>query len=146
MKVKDILAEKGSHVIKVKETLLLVEVVSMFISNRVGSLVVVNDFDEVIGIVAPNDVIKAIHHHPEYITTVTVSEVMIRDIIIVTPEDDIDGLMTIMTENRIRHLPVIDKGELVGLVSIGDVVKAKSTVRDVHIRYLTDYIEGKYPA
>lgn len=145
MKVKDILAEKGSHVIKVKETLLLVDVVSMFISNRVGSLVVVNDFDEVIGIVAPNDVIKAIHNHPEYITTVTVSEVMIRDIIVVSPDDIIDGLMTIMTKNKIRHLPVIDKGELVGLVSIGDVVKAKMTVHDVEIKHLNDYIEGKYP-
>ncbi len=145
MKVKDILAEKGSHVIKVKETMLLVEVVSMFIANRVGSLVVVNDFDEVIGIVAPNDVIKAIHNHPEYISTVTVSEVMVRDIIVVTPEDGIDGLMTIMTENRIRHLPVIDHGGLVGLVSIGDVVKAKMTVHNVEIQHLNDYIEGKYP-
>ncbi len=50
-----------------------------------------------------------------------------------------------MTEGRIRHLPVIDKGDLVGLVSIGDVVKAKTTVWDVEIRHLTDYIEGKYP-
>lgn len=145
MKTKDILAEKGTRVIKVKETLLLVDVVSMFISNRIGSLVVVNDHDEVIGIVAPNDVLKAIHHHPEYITTVTVSEIMIRDIIVVTPEDDVDRLMTIMTEGRIRHLPVIDKGELAGLVSIGDVVKAKMTVHDVEIRHLKDYIEGKYP-
>lgn len=50
-----------------------------------------------------------------------------------------------MTENRIRHLPVIDRGKLAGLVSIGDVVKAKSTVKDVEIRHLMDYIEGKYP-
>ena len=70
---------------------------------------------------------------------------MTRDIIVVTPEEDIDKLMTIMTEGRIRHLPVIDKGDLVGLVSIGDVVKAKTTVWDVEIRHLTDYIEGKYP-
>ena len=70
---------------------------------------------------------------------------MTRDIIVVTPEDDIDQLMTIMTKNRIRHLPVVDKGELIGLVSIGDVVKAKSTVQDVDICYYKDYIEGKYP-
>jgi CBS domain-containing protein len=146
MNTKDILAEKGTRVIKVQETLLLVDVLSMFVANRIGSVIVVNDHDEVIGIVAPMDVLKAIHHHPEYITTITVSEVMTRDIIFVTPEDNVDQLMTIMTENRIRHLPVIDKGELTGLVSIGDVVKAKSTVHDVEIRYLRDYIEGKYPA
>jgi CBS domain-containing protein len=145
MKTKDILAEKGTHVVTVKETLLLADVVSMFLNNHIGSVVVVNNFDEVIGIVAPNDVLKAIQHHPEYITSITVSEVMTRNIIVVTPEDDIDDLMTIMTQNRIRHLPVIDRGELRGLLSIGDVVKAKTTMRDVEISYLTDYIEGKYP-
>lgn len=145
MKTKDILAEKGTRVITIQETLLLVDVVAMFLANRIASVVVVNNHEEVIGIVAPNDVLKAIHNHPEFITKITVSEIMTRDIIVVTPDDDVDQLMSIMTENRIRHLPVIDRGELVGLVSIGDVVKAKSTVHDVHIRYLTDYIEGKYP-
>ena len=140
MKTKDILAEKGTHVTTVKETLLLADVVSMFVNNHIGSVVVVNNFDEVIGIVAPNDVLKAIQHHPEYITTITVSEVMTRNIIVVTPEDDVDDLMTIMTQNRIRHLPVIDKGELTGLLSIGDVVKAKSTAHATEIRYLQDYI------
>ena len=145
MKTKDILAEKGTHVATIEETLLLSDVVSMFFADRIGSVVVVNKFNEVIGIVAPNDVLEAIHHHPEYIKTVTVSEIMTRDLIVVTPEDDIDTLMTIMTNNRIRHLPVIDKGSLTGLVSIGDVVKAKSNLQDVEIRYLTDYLSGKYP-
>ncbi len=145
MKTKDILAEKGTRVITVQETLLLVDVVSMFFADRIGSVVVVNDHNEVIGIVAPNDVLRAIHHHPEYITTITVSEIMTRNIIVVTPEDDIDKLMSIMTKNRIRHLPVIDKGRLTGLVSIGDVVKAQTSMQEVKINYLTDYIEGKYP-
>ncbi len=145
MQTKDILAEKGTRVITIKETLLLVDVVSMFITNKIGSVMVVNDHNEVIGLVAPIDVLKAIHHHPEYLTTITVSEIMTRDIIVVNPEDDVDRLMNIMTESRIRHLPVIDKGDLVGLVSIGDVVKAQTTVYDVEISYLTDYIEGKYP-
>ena len=145
MRTKDILAEKGTHVVTVRETLLLTDAVSMFLKNHIGSVVVVNKHDEIIGIVAPNDVLKAIDRHPEHITTITISEMMTRNIIVVNPEDKIDDLMTIMTENRIRHLPVIDKGKLVGLVSIGDVVKAKSTVQDVEISYLTDYIEGKYP-
>lgn len=145
MKTKDILAEKGTQVVTVKETILLVDIVTVFLDDRIGSLVVVNDHDEIIGIIAPNDVLKAIKHHPEHITTITVSEAMTRDIIVVAPEDSVDQLMTIMTKNRIRHLPVMQQGELVGLVSIGDVVKAKSTVQDVEIRYLHEYIEGKYP-
>jgi CBS domain-containing protein len=54
--------------------------------------------------------------------------------------------MAIMTENRVRHIPVIKDGRMAGLISIGDVVKAQLTVQDVKINYLKDYIEGKYPA
>ena len=145
MKAKEILAEKGTRVITIEETVLLVDAVAMFMINEIGCVIVANNRNEIIGLVAPDDIFKAIHHHPEYLTTITVSEIMTRDIIVVTPEDDVDDLMAIMSEKRIRHLPVIDKGDLVGLISIGDVVKAKTTVWDVEIRHLTDYIEGKYP-
>ena len=144
-KTKDILAQKGTAVTTVKETTLVVDVVSMFLSEKIGSLVIVNHFDEIIGIVAPNDVLKAIDNHPEHITRITVSDIMTRNIIVVTPDETVDHLMSIMTENRIRHLPVIDKGSLAGIVSIGDVVKAKSSAQDFQISYLTDYIEGRYP-
>jgi predicted transcriptional regulator len=69
-----------------------------------------------------------------------------NDKILGMPEDDVDQLMVIMTENRIRHIPIIEDGKLVGLVSIGDAVKALLTVQDVEIRYLKEFIEGKYPA
>lgn len=143
MKTKEILAEKGTRVITVEETVLLVDAVTMFSVNQIGCIIVVNSRNEAIGLVAPIDVFKAIQHHPEYLSVVTVSEIMTRDIIVVTPEDDVDDLMTIMTKNRIRHLPVIDRGQLAGLISIGDLVKAKITNWDVEIHYLTDYIGGK---
>ncbi len=94
MKTKDILAEKGTRVVTVLETLHLTDIVSMFLDDRIGSVVVVNNHNEIIGIVAPNDVLKATRHHPEFISTITVSEIMTRDIIVVTPEDDIDQLST----------------------------------------------------
>lgn len=143
MKAKDILADKGTRVITVQETMLLIDAVSMFMINQIGCVIVTNNRNEVIGIVAPIDVFKAIQHHPEYLQTITVSEIMTRDIIVVTPEDDVEDLMSIMTKEDIRHLPVIERGELVGLVSAGDLVKVKTTVWDVEIHYLTDYIEGK---
>lgn len=71
---------------------------------------------------------------------------MTKDVIVGMPEDDVDQLMAIMTENRIRHIPNIEAGKLVGLVSIGDAVKALQTVQDVEICYLKEFIEGKYPA
>jgi CBS domain-containing protein len=118
---------------------------SLFIANRIGSLVVVDKHNRILGIVAPNDVLKAVHKDADNISAMTVSEVMTEDVIVARPDDDVDQLMAIMTENRIRHLPVMEGGRLTGLVSIGDVVKAQLTVQDVEIHYLKDYIEGKYP-
>ena len=146
MKIKDILAEKGTRVVTTHKNNLLVDVMSLFIANKIGSLVVVNKHDEIMGIVAPFDILKAVHTNPKNIGTMMVSEVMSEDVIVATPEDSTDGLLTIMTENRIRHIPVIDGGKLAGLVSIGDVVKAQLTTQDVQIHYLKEFLEGKYPA
>jgi CBS domain-containing protein len=145
MKVHEILEDKGTRVVTTHKDNLLVDVMSLFIGNRIGSLVVVDKHNKILGIVAPNDVLKAVHKDAENISAMQVSEVMTEDVIVATPNDDVDQLMVIMTENRIRHLPVIEDGKLTGLVSIGDVVKAQLTVQDVEIHYLKDYIEGKYP-
>ena len=145
MKIKDILAEKGTRVVTTHKKNLLVDVMSLFIANKIGSLVVVDKYDKIMGIVAPFDILKAVHTEPDNISTMMVSEIMTENVIAVSPEDDTDELLTIMTENRIRHIPVIKDGKLAGLISIGDVVKAQLTVQDVHIHYLKDYIEGKYP-
>jgi CBS domain-containing protein len=75
-----------------------------------------------------------------------VGDVMTRDVIVATPDDKIDYLLAIMTENRIRHIPIIDGGKLAGMISTGDVVKAQIIDEKVENRYLKDYIEGKYPA
>ena len=146
MKAKDILAEKGTRVVTIYEKNLLVDVMSLFFANRIGSLVVVDKNNKILGIVAPNDVLKAVHSSPESVAAMSVSEVMTEDVIVGMPEDDVDQLMAIMTRNRIRHIPIIDNGSLAGLVSIGDAVKALQTVQDVEIRYLKEFIEGKYPA
>ena len=146
MKATDILADKGTRVVTIHKNNLLVDVMSHFLVNRIGSLVVVDKYDKILGIVAPLDVLKAVHQNPESISTVMVNEVMTEDVIAADPEENVDNLMAIMTENRIRHIPIIQDGKMVGLVSIGDVVKAQLTVQDVEINYMKDYIEGKYPA
>ena len=146
MKAKDILADKGTRVVTIHKDNLLVDVMSHFLVNRVGSLVVVSKFDEIMGIVAPVDVLEAVHKDPLNITTMAVQEVMSQNVIVAGPEESVETLMAIMTENRIRHIPIIAKGKLAGIVSIGDVVKAQLTVHEVQISYLKDYIEGKYPA
>ena len=146
MKAREILAEKGSRVITIHKKNLLVDVMSYFLVNRVGSLVVVDKHDKILGIVAPVDVLKALHKDPHNISNMMVQEVMSGEVIVAGPDEDIESLMAIMTENRIRHIPILDDGKMVGLVSIGDVVKAQSTVHEVQINYLKDYMEGKYPS
>ncbi|MEJ2057529.1 MAG: CBS domain-containing protein [Desulfofustis sp.] len=146
MKARDILEDKGTRVVTIHEDNMLVDVMSHFLVNRVGSLVVVDKFDNILGIVAPLDVLEAVNRDPELITTMKVEEVMSTNVIVANPDEEVGRLMAIMTENRIRHIPIIDAGKLAGIVSIGDVVKAQLTVHEVHISYLKDYIEGKYPA
>lgn len=146
MKARDILGDKGTRVVTIHKDNKLVDVMSHFLVNRVGSLVVVDKYDKIMGIVAPVDVLEAVHKDPINISTMTVAEVMSENVIIADPEESVETLMAIMTENRIRHIPIIDKGRLAGIVSIGDAVKAQLTVHEVQINYLKDYIEGKYPA
>lgn len=146
MKAKDILEAKGTRVITTSENTLLVDVMAIFFANKVGSLLVVDKYDNILGIVAPNDVLKAVHQNMNRVPEMQVKEVMVKDLIVATPDDDIDYIQNIMTENRIRHIPILDNGKLTGLVSIGDVVKAQMIEKNVENRYLKDYIEGKYPA
>lgn len=146
MKAREILAEKGTRVVTIHKKNLLVDVMSYFLVNRIGSLVVVDKYDKILGIVAPVDVLKALHKDPHNLSNMTVQEVMSGEVIVAGPDEDVERLMAIMTENRIRHVPIIDNGKMAGLVSIGDLVKAQSSVHKVEINYLKDYIEGKYPS
>ncbi len=146
MKVKDVLSVKGSRVVTTHEDNTVVEAMALFFANKIGSLLVVDKNDSILGILAPNDVLKAVHEDAENIATIKVSSIMTRDIIVASEEDSIDYIQNIMTEARIRHLPIMEEKELKGVISIGDVVKAQINEKEVEIKYLKDYIEGKYPA
>ena len=145
MKVKDILAQKGSRVITIEKDISILDAMKIFPANRVGSLIVVDKFNDILGIIAARDVLMAVINHLEQIKTMTVEEIMTTDLIIGTEEHSIEYLQAIMTENRIRHVPILEGRKLKGLVSIGDVVKALMTEKDVENRYLKDYIADKYP-
>ncbi len=146
MKAKEILAAKGSQVVTIREDNLLVEAIELFFSKRIGSLLVVDHNENILGIIAPNDALRAVFNKTASISNLKVADVMTRDVIVATPDDKIDYLLAIMTENRIRHIPIIDGGKLAGMISTGDVVKAQVIDEKVENRYLKDYIEGKYPA
>ncbi len=145
MKIKEILAVKGSRVVTVEKNCPVLDAMSIFSANRVGSLLVMDKDNKILGIIGARDVLMAVVNHLDEIKTLTVEKIMTTNLIVGTPDDSIDYIMSIMTENRIRHIPILEDKELKGLVSIGDVVK--SQLKEIHVenKYLKDYIADKYP-
>jgi CBS domain-containing protein len=137
--VSEILGNKGRDVLKVDAESSALDAVRQMIGANIGSLLV-TDGDEVTGIVTERDYLRRVAEEGPTDEGVTVREIMSSPLIVVSPETEIDECMAVMTDRRIRHLPVVENGDVVGIVSIGDVVKFKSKQQSFEIRYLTDYI------
>lgn len=147
MKVSDLLKTKGSGVYTIESHSTMNETLTYMINNKVGSLVVIDAVHSPVGIITERDILRILQdREKEEWRKTAVADFMTRDIIIGVPSDDIEYIMALMTENRFRHVPIMSEGKLVGLVSIGDIVK--SMLRDITAenRHLSDYIAGKYPA
>jgi CBS domain-containing protein len=137
--VSVILSDKGNEVLKIDAEASALEAVRQMVGANIGSLLV-TDGDEVTGIVTERDFLRRVAHEGPTDESVTVRDIMSSPLVVVSPETEIDECMAVMTDRRIRHLPVVDNGDVVGIVSIGDVVKFKSKQQSFEIRYLTDYI------
>jgi CBS domain-containing protein len=112
------------------------------VEANVGSLVVVEG-GEITGIVTERDYLRRVTLEGRIDKESAVREIMSAPLIVVTPQTTIDECMALMTDRRIRHLPLVDGGEVVGLVSIGDFVRFKSKQQSFEIQYLTDYISAR---
>jgi len=147
MKVSDILRVKGFAVKTVPADKTMRQVLSNMVENKVGSLVVINIENRPIGIITERDIARLIYNHDcrEW-QDKPVDEYMTKDIMIGLPDDDVEYIIALMTENRFRHVPIMFEGKLAGIISIGDIVK--SLLKDIKAenRHLSDYIAGKYPA
>jgi CBS domain-containing protein len=137
--VSEILGDKGNEVLKIDAESAALAAVKQMVDANVGSLLV-TDGGEVTGIVTERDYLRRVAHEGPADDDVTVRDIMSSPLIVVGPETPIDECMALMTDRRIRHVPVVEEGEVVGVVSIGDVVKFKSKQQSYEIRYLTDYI------
>ena len=138
-RVSEILGDKGHEVLKIEADAPVLEAVKRMVEANVGSLLVTQDGD-VAGIVSERDYLRRVARDGPTGDEVSVGEIMSSPLIVVNPETPIDECMALMTDRRIRHVPVVEGGEVVGIVSIGDVVKFKSKQQSFEIRYLTDYI------
>jgi CBS domain-containing protein len=147
MTLNEILLSKGHEVLTIDPNATLDNVVQTLVSNRCGSLVVceVRDCDggsagSMIGIITERDILKAMAAHGTAFGRFKVSEVMTKNVTVGSPNDSVEDTMGLMTRMRIRHLPVVEDGALLGLVSIGDVVKLQHDRLTMENHYLKSYL------
>ena len=140
MFVSDILAEKGGLVYTVTPGTTLSQVSRQLSTRRIGSVLVVDRLERVAGIVSERDIVNALASHGAPALELDASEIMTRNVVTCDPDETIDHVMETMTRGRFRHLPVVRRGELLGLISIGDVVKARIAETEHETQALRAYI------
>lgn len=143
--IHQLLTSKGHgpiHTVGSADTLF--EAVNRMVDMKIGAVLVVDD-NVIKGIITERDYLRFIAQEGNSARQTPVRELMTRKVIYVTPDASLETVMAIMTKARIRHVPVLSEGRLMGLVSIGDLVKQISDNREVHINTLEAYISDGYP-
>ena len=142
MKVRDILRRKRDEIISITAQVSLLEASRVLSEHNVGVLLVMDAQGKPIGIISERDIVRQFAQQGAHCAETPVKEAMTEELIVGVPDDDLNYVMNVMTQKRIRHLPILDEDRLAGLISIGDVVKAQVDQAETEIRYLTSYITG----
>jgi CBS domain-containing protein len=140
--VSQILEEKGHDVLQIEADASVSEAVKRMVEANVGSLLV-TERGEITGIITERDYLRRVTVEGRTDEDTSVREIMSSPLVVVTPQTSIDECMALMTDRRIRHLPVTDRGRVVGIVSIGDVVKFKEKQHSFEIKFLHEYIGAR---
>lgn len=145
MLVKDLLKKKEREIITIEPSVNILQAMGKLIDNKIGCLLVMDSADKLTGIVSDKDIFHTVYKDRENFHEYKVSDIMTTDLIIGLLDDDINYIAGIMTQNRVSHVPILEKDKLVGLVSIGDIIKAQMKYMQIENRYLKLYINGGYP-
>ncbi|MHB8681324.1 MAG: CBS domain-containing protein [Acidimicrobiales bacterium] len=143
MRISALLADKGSAVVTIPRDATVAEAVSELGRHRIGALVVSSDGVHIEGIVSERDVVRGLGERREALLDEPVEGIMTATVLTCSPDNDVELLMTTMTEHRVRHVPVVEDGELRGLVSIGDVVKHRLAELEKDRKELVEYINAR---
>jgi CBS domain-containing protein len=111
-------------------------------AERSAGTALVMEGDQLVGLISERDFIRKVYLSKKYGPDVTVKEIMSTELTTVTPDEKLENCMSVMTEKRIRHLPVVEDGKVVGIISIGDIVKFMAEQKDFEIKNLQSYISG----
>ncbi|MGW4395778.1 CBS domain-containing protein [Amycolatopsis nivea] len=140
MRIADVLQRKGATVATVSPGTTVAELLAGLARHNVGAMVVVDAEGGIAGIVSERDVVRRLNDHGPAVLQGPVADIMTTMVASCTPDDPVDQLSVVMTERRIRHVPVLDDGRLAGIVSIGDVVKIRMEQLEQSQEQLEAYI------
>ncbi len=143
--ISSILNRKGRQVVTIGPEATVYEAIARMVEHNVGSIVVVHD-QQVVGIFTERDYLRRIALQGRTSKTTQIREVMTANVLCVGPRSTVEECMALMTRQKCRHLPVLDGTTLVGLISIGDCVRAISEQARAQVDTLTHYVAGSYPA
>jgi CBS domain-containing protein len=141
IKVAQILASKGSHIFSIAPDEPVLSAIELMAEKGVGAVLVMKG-DELVGVISERDYARKIILHGRASAQTGVWEIMSSPVISVSPDDTVNSCMMLMTEKKIRHLPVVEKNVVVGVLSIGDLVKAVIEQQEREIAQLQNYIAG----
>jgi CBS domain-containing protein len=142
MRVRDVLAHKGHDVVTVRPDATCRDLLALLARHNIGAVVVSSDGISVDGIVSERDVVRQLNEHGAAVLDAPVSQIATRVVATCGPEDSLDDLRETMTLRRIRHIPVVAEGRLIGIVSIGDVVKSTISELQDEKQHLIDYLQS----
>lgn len=125
MLINTILNDKGGTVETISDTTTLLDAAKVLDQKRIGAIVAVDDAGELCGVLSERDIVRRFARNADKTANMTVAQAMTRGVITAAPSEDVDTCLGRMTDRRIRHLPVVDNGKLIGIISIGDLVKYK---------------------
>jgi len=139
MRIADVLRNKGAAVTTINPEATVRELLAGLAEQNIGAMVVVGD-EGVVGIVSERDVVRQLHRQGADVLSGPVSMIMTTTLSTCTKSDTVDAISALMTQNRVRHVPVLDGKELIGIVSIGDVVKTRMEELEAEQQQLQSYI------
>ncbi|MEQ8697307.1 MAG: CBS domain-containing protein, partial [Bauldia litoralis] len=142
MLVSDILRRKGRDVVCAPPTQSVTEAARLMATKGIGSVLVLSD-GSIAGILSERDIVRGLSELGTACLAKPVAELMTRTVVTCSPQERIDRVMELMTDGRFRHVPVVEHGRLVGLVSIGDVVKHRLEEAQAEVEHLSAYVAGQ---
>lgn len=140
MYVSDIIKSKGDRIISLAASEPVSAAVKLLAENKIGAVLVLDDGGGIAGILSERDVVRGMHAHGDKAFAKPVGELMTAEVVTCDPKDPVAAIMGMMTSQRFRHVPVIQEGKLVGMISIGDVVKSRIEEAQSEVEALRHYI------